>query len=127
MAPPAAARPVSRGLLITFRVLVTAQALGLVVAAMYAGQSLDGAKAMGETHVMAGMLVHLIALVQTIVGVLLWKPGRGPGWVSLASLGLFLVGMARHFTWDTKALHLPNGVILLALTTALLTWAYRRH
>lgn len=120
----APARPVSAGLLYTLRVAIVAQAVTLVVTASLAGQSVSTGGAMGEAHVMAGMLVHLVALVQIICAVLVWRPGRGAGWPALVSFGLFLVGMAQHFTWELLSAHVPNGVVLFGLITAMLLWAW---
>ncbi|WP_336206508.1 hypothetical protein [Nonomuraea sp. LPB2021202275-12-8] len=120
----APARAVPAGLLYTLRVVIVAQAVALVVAASFAGQSVATDGAMGEAHVMAGMLVHLVALVQIVCAVLVWRPGRGAGWPALVSLGLFVVGMAQHFTWELLSAHLPNGVILFGLIVAMLVWAW---
>ncbi|WP_248964493.1 hypothetical protein [Sphaerisporangium perillae] len=115
---------VSPGLLWTLRILVTAQAAGLIVAASFAGQGVKGGEALAETHVMAGMVVHLIALVQIIAAVLVWRPGRGAGWPALASLALFLIGMGQHFTTEMLGTHVPSGVMLFGLDVALLVWVW---
>ncbi|SEL80838.1 hypothetical protein [Nonomuraea pusilla] len=121
---PAPARQVPAGLLYSLRIVVAAQAAALVVAASFAGQAVQSQGALGETHVMAGMVVHLVALVQIVLAVLVWRPGRGAGWPALASVGLLVVGMAQHFTWDTLGAHVPNGVVLFGLVTAVLVWAW---
>ncbi|TMR31481.1 hypothetical protein ETD85_25780 [Nonomuraea zeae] len=123
---PQPAKPggqVSPGLLYSLRIVVLAQAAALVVAASFAGQAVESGS-MAETHVMAGMVVHLVALVQIVLAVLVWRPGRGAGWPALASAGLFLVGAAQHFTWLWLGAHLPNGVLLFGLITAVLIWAW---
>jgi hypothetical protein len=122
--PAAQARPVSTGLLYGLRVLVTAQAAGLIVAASFAGQAVNGGADLAETHVMVGMVVHLIALLQIVAAVLVWRPGRGAGWPALASLGLFLVGMGQHFSWEALGTHVPSGLALFGLTVAVLVWAW---
>jgi hypothetical protein len=114
---------VSPGLLYSLRVAVVAQAAALLVAASFAGQAVEIAS-MTETHVMAGMVVHLVALVQIVLAVLVWRPGRGAGWPALASLAMFIVGMAQHFTWSMLGAHLPNGVLLFGLVAAVLIWAW---
>lgn len=123
---PAAAqtRQVSTGLLYGLRVLVVAQAAGLVVAASFAGQAVNGGAALAETHVMVGMVVHLLALLQIVAAVLVWRPGRGAGWPALASLGLFLIGMGQHFSWEALGTHVPSGLTLFGLTVAVLIWAW---
>ncbi|ACZ86907.1 hypothetical protein [Streptosporangium roseum] len=124
--PPSAAqgRPVSAGLLYGLRILVTAQAVALVVAASFAGQAVQGGAELAETHVMVGMVVHLIALLQIVAAVLVWRPGRGAGWPALASLGLFLIGMGQHFSWEMLGTHVPSGLALFGLAVAVLIWAW---
>ncbi|MER7209646.1 hypothetical protein [Streptosporangium sp. NPDC000239] len=117
-------RSVSAGLLYGLRVLVTAQAVGLIVAASFAGQAVQGGADLAETHVMVGMVVHLIALLQTVAAVLFWRPGRGAGWPAAASAGLLLIGMGQHFTWNLLGTHVPSGLTLFGLTVALLVWVW---
>ncbi|WP_214415673.1 hypothetical protein [Sphaerisporangium fuscum] len=117
-------RQVSPGPLWTLRVLVSAQAVGLVVAASFAGQGVKGGEALAETHVMVGMVVHLIALFQIVAAVLVWRPGRGAGWPAVASLGLFLVGLGQHFTSEVLGAHVPTGLTLFGLVVAVLIWAW---
>ncbi|WP_433497833.1 hypothetical protein ACQP1K_23360 [Sphaerimonospora sp. CA-214678] len=123
-AAPADRRQVSAGLLHGLRILVVAQALGLVVAASYAGQAVNGGEDLAETHVMVGMVVHLIALLQIVAAVLVWRPGRGAGWPALASLVLFLVGIGQHFSWEMLGTHVPSGLVLFGLTVAVLVWTW---
>ncbi|GAA3425804.1 hypothetical protein ACWDUI_31710 [Streptosporangium sandarakinum] len=122
--PTADGRPVPAGLLYGLRVLVTAQAAGLIVAASFAGQAVRGGEALAETHVMAGMVVHLIALLQVVAAVLVWRPGRGAGWPALASLGLLLIGLGQHFSWEMLGTHVPSGLALFGLAVAVLIWAW---
>ncbi|WP_245641819.1 hypothetical protein [Nonomuraea candida] len=123
MPRPDRTRQVSAGLLYSLRVAVLAQAAALVVAASFAGQAVES-ESMVETHVMAGMVVHLLALVQIVLAVLVWRPGRGAGWPALASVALFVVGAAQHVTWLWLGAHLPTGVVLFGLVTAVLIWAW---
>ncbi|MEU4578559.1 hypothetical protein ACBI99_26915 [Nonomuraea sp. ATR24] len=115
---------VSPGLLYALRVAVVAQAASLLVAASLAGQAVASDGAMAEAHVMAGLAVHLVALVQIVLAVLVWRPGRGAGWPALASVALFVVGMGQHFTWLWLGAHLPSGVVLFGLVTAMLLWSW---
>lgn len=115
---------VAPGLLPALRILVTAQAVGLIVAASFAGRAVGGGDDLAETHVMAGMVVHLIALLQIVAAVLVWRPGRGAGWPALASLVLFLAGMAQHLSWEALGTHVPSGVAMFGLTVAVLIWAW---
>lgn len=121
---PSVVKPVNAGLLYALRLAIVAQAAGLVVAGSLAGQSVATDGALAETHVMSGMVLHLIGLVQIVLAVLVWRPGRGAGWPALASVVLFLAGMAQHFTWELLGTHLPNGILMFGLATALLIWSW---
>ncbi|GAA2669239.1 hypothetical protein [Nonomuraea recticatena] len=124
--------PVSSGLLYTLRVLVLAHAVSLLVAAMFAGQALvftdTGIVAdlgVAETHVMIGMVSHLIGLLQIVAAVLYWRPGRGAGWPALASLALFVLGIAQHFLLAIGlGAHVPNGVLMFGLLALTTVWAW---
>lgn len=124
-----AARPsasqVSAGLLYTLRILVTAQAAAVLLAASFAGQSVQyGGDSFIEMHLMVALVVHLAALLQIVAAVLYWRPGGGRGWVPLASVGLFVVGALQHVTWILLGTHLPNGLALFGLTLVMLVWAW---
>ncbi|MFI7420041.1 hypothetical protein [Nonomuraea sp. NPDC049684] len=125
MPRPGTTRQVSAGLLHSLRVAIIAQAAALLVAASFAGQAVSaGGGPVAETHVMAGMVVHLVALVQIVLAILVWRPGRGAGWPVWASVALFVVGGLQHVTWLWLGAHLPNGVLLFGLIGALLVWSW---
>lgn len=125
MPRPGTTGQVSPGLLYSLRVVIIAQAAALLVAASFAGQAVAaGGGPVAETHVMAGMVVHLVALVQIVLAVLVWRPGRGAGWPALASVALFVVGGLQHVTWMWLGAHLPNGVLLFGLIAAVLIWSW---
>ncbi|GAA3072164.1 hypothetical protein [Streptosporangium carneum] len=117
-------RAVSAGPLHGLRVLVTAQTVGLLVAASFAGQAARGGADLAETHVTVAMVVHLIALLQAVAALLVWRPGRGAGWPAPASLGLFLVGVGQHLSRDLPGAHVPGGLTLIGLTAAMLVWVW---
>ncbi|WP_327092839.1 hypothetical protein OIE66_20020 [Nonomuraea sp. NBC_01738] len=132
-APPARAGLVPAGLIYTLRILVTAHTVALLVAASFAGRGLvyDDNFALTldpsrfETHVMAGLAAHVIGLLQLIAAILVWRPGRGAGWPALASLGLFVLGVAQHFLLMIGLnAHLPNGVALFGLLLATTIWVW---
>jgi cytochrome b561 len=122
MPRPATTGRVPAGLLYGLRIAVTAQAAAVLVAASFAGQAVESG-AMSETHVMAGMVVHLVALVQIVLAVLVWRPGRGAGRPAQASVVLFVAGGLQHVPWWPAA-HLPTGVLLVGLVAAVLIWAW---
>ena len=104
------------------RVIVLLHAALVFAQAAFAGQVLAGHAAWLRAHEANGGILHLVALVQLVVAVLLWRPGRGPGWPALASLALLVAeelqigfGYAR-----VLALHVPLGVAIFGLTVAML-------
>ncbi|WP_223167422.1 hypothetical protein [Nonomuraea sp. SYSU D8015] len=76
-------------------------------------------------QVPGGLLYGLrVALVQIVLAVLVWRPGRGAGWPALASVALFVAGGLQHVTWLWLGAHLPTGVLLFGLVAAVLFWAW---
>ena len=111
---PTAARPL-RAVVLLHAALILAQAA-------FAGQFLAGDSAWVRVHELNAGIIHLVAFVQLVVAILVWRPGRGPGWPALASLALLLAeelqlgfGYARML-----ALHVPLGVAIFGLTVAML-------
>jgi hypothetical protein len=116
---PTAARPL-RAIVLLHAALVLAQAA-------FAGQFLAGDAAWVRLHELNAGIIHLVALVQLVVAILVWRPGRGPGWPALASLALLLAeelqmgfGYAR-----VLALHVPLGVAIFGTTVAMLVGTRR--
>jgi cytochrome bd-type quinol oxidase subunit 2 len=110
---------IARALQVVLRLLAA-----LVFAqAVFAGLFLDGDDAWRDWHATNGMLlIPLLALVEVVLAVLVWRSGRGPGWLALASVGLLLaIGaqVALGYT-DQVAVHVPLGVAILGLTGTLL-------
>jgi cytochrome bd-type quinol oxidase subunit 2 len=110
---------IARALQVVLRLLAA-----LVFAqAVFAGLFLDGDDAWRDWHATNGMLlIPLLALVEVVLAVLVWRSGRGPGWIALASVGLLLaIGaqVALGYT-DQVAVHVPLGVAILGLIGTLL-------
>jgi cytochrome bd-type quinol oxidase subunit 2 len=110
---------IARALQVVLRLLAA-----LVFAqAVFAGLFLDGNDAWRDWHATNGMLlIPLLALVEVVLAVLVWRSGRGPGWIALASVGLLLaIGaqVALGYT-DQVAVHVPLGVAILGLIGTLL-------
>ena len=111
---PRFARPL-RAIVLLHAALVLAQAA-------LAGQFLAGHGAWLRVHETNAGIIQLVGLVQLVVAILLWRPGRGPGWPALASLALLL---AEEFQIGfgygrVLALHVPLGVAIFGLTVAML-------
>jgi hypothetical protein len=116
---PTAARPL-RAVVLLHAALILAQA-------GFAGQFLAGDAAWVRVHELNAGIIHLVAFVQLVVAMLVWRPGRGPGWPALASLALLLAeefqlgfGYARIL-----ALHVPLGVAIFGITVAMLVGTRR--
>ena len=104
------------------RAIVLLHAVLVLTQAALAGQFLAGHGAWLRVHETNAGIIQLVGLVQLVVAVLLWRPGRGPGWPALASLALLVAeelqigfGYAR-----VLALHVPLGVAIFGLTVAML-------
>ena len=109
---PPAARPL--------RVAVLLHAALILAQAAFAGQFLAGDAAWVRVHEANAGIIQLTAFVQLVLAILVWRPGRGPGWPALASLALLLAeefqmgfGYARLL-----ALHVPLGVAIFGGTIA---------
>lgn len=109
----------TRALQVTLRLL----AMLVFAQAVFAGLFLDGKPAWRDWHAVNGMLVlPSLALVVVVLAVLVWRAGHGPGWLALASVGLFLAIFVQAGMGQTSrlAVHVPLGVAILGLVGALL-------
>jgi hypothetical protein len=111
----------------TLRAIVLLHATLILAQAAFAGQFLAGHAAWVRVHEANAGIIHLVGFVQLVVAILVWRPGRGPGWPALASLALLLAeelqlgfGYARIL-----ALHVPLGVAIFGSTVALLVGTRR--
>jgi hypothetical protein len=111
-----------------FRVVVTLEAVLAVNQAVFAGQFIGGDFAAVKSHEVNASVTGLMLLIEVIAALLLWRPGRRPGWPVLAALGLFLLAGAQTGLGYARilALHVPLGVAIIALDLAMLSWAWRR-
>jgi hypothetical protein len=110
-----------------FRIVVTAEAVLAFNQAVFAGRFINGDYGAVATHSTGAAVTGLVLLVEAVAAVLLWRPGRGPGWPIPAALGLFLlvgVQIALGFT-RALAVHVPLGVTIIVLDTLMLVWAWR--
>jgi cytochrome bd-type quinol oxidase subunit 2 len=105
--------------------------LGLLAVAVFAqavlaGLFLDGGDAWRGWHAINGMLVlPLLALIQVVLAVLMWRRSRGPRWLAVASLGLLLALLVQSVLGMTGqvAVHVPLGVAVFGLVGTLLVRA----
>jgi len=112
-----------------FRVTSTIAAVMLFDQAVFAGQFLDGTYSSLHTHRENATNAGIVVLVSLVASILVRWPGRGPWWPILANVGIFgLVGMQIALGFARViALHVPLGVAIIGLATALAIWAWRRR
>jgi heme A synthase len=105
------------------RLVLGLLAVAVFAQAVLAGLFLDGGDAWRGWHALNGMLVlPLLALVQVGLAVLVWRRGRGPGWLALASVGLLVALIVQSMLGMTSqmAIHVPLGVAIFGLVGTLL-------
>jgi hypothetical protein len=112
-------------------------AVAVFAQAVLAGLFLDGGDAWRGWHALNGMLVlPLLALIQVVLAVLVWRRGRGPGWLAVASVGLLVALLVQSVLGMTSqvAVHIPLGMAIFGLagtllvrTSSLTRPATRRH
>lgn len=119
--------PRPRQLLWPFRLAMTIAALMLFDQAIFAGQFLSGSFSALHTHRENATYAGIMVLVAGACAVLLRWPGHGPWWPALACLGLFgliALQIVLGFT-RTLTVHIPLGVTIILLASALTNWAWR--
>jgi hypothetical protein len=98
-------------------------AVSLLAQVIFAGLFLDGHDAWRDWHAANGMvLLPLLALVQVVLAVLVWRPGGGPGWPAIASVGLLVAVVLQNVIGQAGllAVHVPLGVAIVGLVGTLL-------
>jgi hypothetical protein len=114
------------GYLTAFKVAALLNMVAVLVQAVTAGQMMSGAT--GGLHGAGAGAVHLLALVQLVIAVLLWRPARGAGWPALVSLAVLLLGFVQSMLGGSGAVagHVPLGMALFGLSVWLVVWSWRR-
>jgi hypothetical protein len=111
------------GIVRAMQVVLRLLAVAVFAQAVLAGLFLDGGDAWRGWHAINGMLLlPLLALVQVVLAVLLWRRGHGPGWLAIASVGLLAALLVQNVLGQTSqiALHVPLGVAIFGLVGMLL-------
>jgi heme A synthase len=119
---PAIGRPPPR-IVRAMRLVLWLLTLAVFAQAVLAGLFLDGGDGWRGWHAVNGMLVlPLLALIQVVLAVLVWRRGHGPGWLAVASVGLLLALLVQSMLGMTGqvAAHVPLGVAIFGLTGTLL-------
>ncbi|GAA3562159.1 hypothetical protein GCM10022419_048550 [Nonomuraea rosea] len=114
------------GYLTAFKVVAALSTLSVLVQAVTAGQLMSGGGA--SLHGTGAGAVHVLGLVQVVVAVLVWRPGRGVGWPALVSVAVLLLGFLQSALGGSGAVavHVPLGMTLFGLSVWLVVWAWRR-
>ncbi|MQA81909.1 MAG: hypothetical protein GEV10_26130 [Streptosporangiales bacterium] len=112
-----------------FRVAVALELVSLLLQTGTAGELLEGVTSARVLHGGGSTFVHVFGLVTLVAAILVWRPGRGPWWPSVAGLVLLLAGFAQSAFGGAGqlALHVPVGVTLVVLATWLLVWSSLRR
>jgi hypothetical protein len=111
------------GIVRAMRVVLWLLAVAVFAQPVFAGLFLDGHDAWRDWHATNGMIVlPLLALVQVVLAVLWWRPGHGPGWPAVASVGLLVAIQIQSVLGmnGLLAIHVPLGVAIPALVATLL-------
>jgi hypothetical protein len=112
-----------RALAREMRLVLWLLAVSVVAQAILAGLFLDRHDARRDWHAANGMvLLPLLALVQAVLAVLVWRPGRGPSLPAIASVGLLVAILLQIAMGQASqlAVHVPLGVASFGLVGALL-------
>ncbi|WP_020580304.1 hypothetical protein [Actinopolymorpha alba] len=96
------------------RILVPLLAAAILLQAISAGQILSGNTAMRALHSAGMLLVLLLAILQLVAAILVWRPGRGPGRMVGSSIGLIvaIIVQAALGAAHVRGLHIPLGVLI---------------
>ncbi len=116
-------RPSPRWPVWVFRAVVAVHALLVFAQALFAGQFLSGNPAALGLHEANGTeVITLVALIQVIASVLLWRPGRGPWFPAVVSIAVAVAeGLQIVSGFEGQlALHVPLGVGVLVTLVAML-------
>lgn len=113
----------------TFRVLVSLLAIDAYTQAVLAGRFLSGeygSLLMHRDNATDG--VAILSFVLIVVAIVAWRTKQAPGkLVVLTVLLSGVIALQIMFGFErTLGVHIPLGVAIIALTTVLTVWAWRR-
>ncbi len=117
-----------RGFARAVQVTAGLAALLVFVQAVFAGHLLTGSSVALTLHEVTGAeILGWVVLTQVAAAVLLWRPGRGPGWPALVSVLVFVAVFVQIVVGfeGRLAIHVPNGVAILLVECWIATGAGR--
>src|SRR3954452_25112461 len=91
--PSTSTRPRMLGVL---RVGVTLELAAILAQAITAGGLLDNVAVERTMHGTGALVVNAAGLVMLIGAILVWRPGRGPGWPAIVSAVVFAGGFLQE-------------------------------
>jgi hypothetical protein len=120
-------RPQVRWARWVFRVVVSIAALFAFAQAPLAGAFLAGHYDMLALHKNNSTIVDITGVAMTVAAVLVWRPGRGPGWLPLVSVVVLAAEVVQTVLGYQRSLtiHIPLGVLVIVALVMLLVWAWR--
>ncbi|MFF0772983.1 hypothetical protein ACFYUK_29120 [Nonomuraea wenchangensis] len=109
------------------RGLATAHLAGVLAQAALAGLFVTGDVDLLAWHRDNAGVTHGLLYLQLLAAVLLWRPGRGPLWPALASLGIVVAETVQVALgqWRVIALHFPLGMAVFGLSAVFTVWTWR--
>jgi hypothetical protein len=113
----------------TFRVLVTALTVDTYLQAVLAGRFLSGDYPMLAAHELNGTkVVAITSFVVVAWSIIAWRMRLTPGVLVVMAVALSGVIVLQIFMGFQRVLgvHIPLGVTIIVLTTALAVWVWRR-
>lgn len=112
----------------SFRWVTVLHTFLLCLQPFLAGSSLDGSETALDWHGINASVILTVGLVQSLVGIVLWRPGGGPGWPALVAIGLFAMAFIQLEVGygANLSVHLPLGVSIVVVSLWLLLRVHRR-
>lgn len=120
--------PRPRGWIVwSLRVTATGHLAGVLVQAALAGLFVTGDVDLLNWHRDNAGYTHVLLYLQVVAAVLLWRPGRGPGWPALAGAGLVALETAQVGLGQARILagHFPLGMAVFGLSAVFTVWTWR--
>lgn len=119
-------KPRKRWALVWFRISITATTVFMYSQAVLAGQFLSGLYGALQLHAIGANVATVSVMVSSVFAILLRRKWGGPRWVIFAMLGLFVIALLQVQAGYSRALalHVPLGVLLIAVSTLLAAWSW---
>ncbi|PSK96001.1 hypothetical protein CLV63_113164 [Murinocardiopsis flavida] len=110
------------------RTILALHLAAILLQAVTAGGLLDGVAGQQALHGTGAGVVHLAGLIQLIVAILYWRPGRGAVWPVFVSLLLLLLGFVQSAMGGSSSLivHVPLGLALFGGVGQMLAWSMQQ-